>query len=311
MVQKPCLSFFLMVLIIVDIIRAFIGMFAGLCYNITGKSLEKRDPMITSLQNPKLKNIRKLAQRNFRQKERKLLVEGVRLVEEALNSSWRTEAFVYSDRALESPRGARLLELARQKAADVYEVPDAILQELADTETPQGMLAVLWQPDYTLGDVLPTGVPPLVVVVDGVQDPGNLGTIIRSADAAGASGVVLLKGTVDLYNPKTLRSTMGSVFHLPVVSAEDVTATLEYLTKVGIALLVGDPVGGLPVFSADLQGAIGLVVGNEGAGPRPEIYQYNPRKVTIPMPGRAESLNVAMATSILLYEAIRQRHKIQ
>lgn len=267
--------------------------------------------MITSAQNPKMKYIKKLSQRSFRQKERKFVVEGVRLVEEALQSSWRTETLVYSSRAAENPRASKLLELARDKGAEIYEVTEGILAELADTETPQGVLAVLWQPDYALADVIPTGQQPLVVVVDSVQDPGNLGTIIRSADAAGASGVVLLKGTVDLYNPKTLRSTMGSVFHLPVVTADAVADALTYLTKVGITLVVGDPTDGVPAFDVNLQKAVGIVVGNEGAGPRAEIFDYKHSKVTIPMPGRAESLNVAMAASILLYEAIRQRYKIQ
>lgn len=267
--------------------------------------------MITSAQNPKMKYIKKLSQRSFRQKERKFVVEGIRLVEEALQSSWRTETLVFSSRASENPRAVRLLELARDKGLEIYEVTEGILTELADTETPQGVLAVMWQPDYTLADVIPTGQQPLVVVVDGVQDPGNLGTIIRSADAAGASGVVLLKGTVDLYNPKTLRSAMGSVFHLPVVAVDDVVDALTYLTKVGITLVVGDPTDGVPAFDVNLQEAVGIVVGNEGAGPRTGIFDYKHSKVTIPMPGRAESLNVAMATSILLYEAIRQRYKIQ
>lgn len=267
--------------------------------------------IITSAQNPKIKTIRKLSQRNYRQKERKFLVEGVRLVEEALHSNWRVETFVHTAQAAESRRGADLLASAGNKGAEVLQVTDSIMAELADTETPQGVLAVLWQPDYTLADVLPPGQPPLVLIADGVQDPGNLGTIIRSADAAGASGVVLLKGTVDLYNPKTLRSTMGSLFHLPVVTAEDAAEALRYLTSVGLTLIVGDPAGGRPIFDVNLKVPVGIVVGNEGAGPRPEVYDYKNQKVTIPMPGRAESLNVAMATSILLYEAVRQRHKIQ
>ncbi len=267
--------------------------------------------MIISSQNPKMKYIRKLAQRSFRQKERKLIVEGIRLVEEALASHWRTETFLYTEEGIVGERGAKLLKLAVQKGVEVYQVSPGLMKELSDTETPQGVLAVLWQPDMALADVLPPGRQPLLVVVDGVQDPGNLGTIIRSADAAGAGGVILLKGTVDLYNPKTLRSTMGSLFHLPIVTVEDVEETLKYLTSVGITLVVGEPVGGVPVFAADLKIPVGLVVGNEGAGPRPEIFQYRHSKVTIPMPGRAESFNVAMASAILLYEVVRQRHKIQ
>ncbi|AQS58965.1 TrmH family RNA methyltransferase [Desulforamulus ferrireducens] len=267
--------------------------------------------MIVSAQNPKIKYIRKLAQRNFRQKEKKLVVEGVRLVEEALFSSWRTDIFVYTEEGIQGERGARLLARARQQGTEVLQVSPGIMKELTATETPQGVLAVLGQPVRKIADVLTQGKQSLVVVVDGVQDPGNLGTIIRSADAAGADGVVLLKGTVDLYNPKTLRSTMGSLFHLPVVPVEDVEEALQYLTSRGLTLVVGEPVGGVPVFAANLKIPVGLVVGNEGAGPRPEVFHYRHYKVTIPMPGRAESFNVAMATAILLYEAVRQRHKIQ
>lgn len=263
--------------------------------------------IITAQNNPKIKYIRKLAQRNFRKKERKLVVEGVRLLEEALTSSWHTECLFYTADAVQSERGVRLLETAKSKGVEVYQVTDAIMAELADTETPQGALAVMWQPDYTSADVLPLGQQPLVVVVDGVQDPGNLGTIIRSADAAGATGVLLLKGTVDIYNPKTLRSTMGSIFHLPVVTAEDIPDVLGYLTSVGLTLIVGEPCGGVPIYNVNLKVPVGLVVGNEGAGPGEEVFMSNHQKVTIPMPGRAESLNVAMATSIMLYEAVRQR----
>ncbi|AEF94063.1 tRNA/rRNA methyltransferase (SpoU) [Desulfotomaculum nigrificans CO-1-SRB] len=262
--------------------------------------------IITAAQNPKIKYIRRLAQRNFREKERKLVVEGVRLVEEALQSGWRTESFVYTYEAVQNERGSRLLELAQRKCAQTYQVTAHIMSQLSDTETPQGVLAVLWQPDYVLADVLP-GQPPLVVVVDGVQDPGNLGTIVRSADAAGASGVVLLKGTVDIYNPKTIRATMGSLFHLPVVTAEDVDGALAYLASAGVTLIVGDPVLGEPIFKANLKVPVAIMVGNEGAGPRADLNRFKHVKVNIPMPGRAESLNVAMATSIMLYEAVRQR----
>ncbi|CCO07265.1 Uncharacterized tRNA/rRNA methyltransferase YsgA [Desulforamulus hydrothermalis Lam5 = DSM 18033] len=263
--------------------------------------------MLTSAQNPKIKYIRKLSQRAFRQKEKKFVVEGIRLVEEALHSDWRTECFVYTAQAVQSPRGAHLLAKASQRGAQLFEVTESIMADLAATETPQGVLAVLWQPDYRLPDLLAAARPSLVVTVDGVQDPGNLGTIIRSADAAGADGVVLLKGTVDLYNPKTLRATMGSLFHLPVVTAADVKVTLDCLAAAGITLVVGDPAGGQPIFQADLTGPLALVVGNEGSGPQPAVYEYRHRKVTIPMPGQAESLNVAIATAIMLYEVVRQR----
>ena len=263
--------------------------------------------MITAAQNPKIKYIRRLAQRGFRQKEKKFLVEGVRLVEEAFASDWRLESFVYTPEALQLDRSAQLLKEAENRCQQVLQVTPGIMAEISDTETPQGILAVLWQPEYALADVLPPGQIPLVVVVDGVQDPGNLGTIIRSADAAGATGVILLKGTVDLYNPKTLRSTMGSLFHLPVIPGEEAPNALEYLASAGVSLILGDPAGSTPIDHINLQQAVALVVGNEGAGPGNEALQFKHNKAAIPMPGRAESLNVAMAASIMLYEAVRQR----
>ncbi|RYD06906.1 hypothetical protein N752_01900 [Desulforamulus aquiferis] len=253
----------------------------------------------------------KLAQGNFRRKERKLVAEGIRLVEEAALSDWTMEALFYTLEAAESERVSKIIERAETKGANLYPVSEQIMAEMAGTEKPQGILAVLWQPDYALTDVLPHGFPALVVVVDGIQDPGNLGTIVRSADAAGATGVILLKGTVDLYNQKAIRSTMGSLFHMPVVTAGDIEGSLEYLISTGLKLLIGDPVKGGPIFEEDLSIPIGIVVGNEGMGPRDEVLAVSHKKVNIPMPGRAESLNVAMAASIMLYEAVRQRYKIQ
>lgn len=266
---------------------------------------------INASQNTKIKYTRKLAQSNFRKKEKKLVAEGIRLVEEALGSTWTVEYLFYTEEARQSARGSRLLELAESKGINAYQVTEALMAEMASTETPQGVLAVLWQPDYVLPDILPPGIPALVVVVDGIQDPGNLGTIIRSADAAGATGVVLLKGSVDVYNPKVIRSTMGSLFHIPVVVASDIKGSLDYLISAGLIIIVGDPKVGKPIFEENLRNPLGIVVGNEGMGPRPEVLECLHKKVNIPMPGRAESLNVAMATSILLYEAVRQRHKIQ
>lgn len=267
--------------------------------------------VITATQNHRIKYIKKLAQSSFRRKEGKLVVEGMRLVEEALASTWQMENFFYTTDSVQGERGAQLLEGVIKKGVPYFEVTEAVMAEMADTETPQGVLALLEQPDYLLSDILPPGKPALVVLVDGIQDPGNLGTVIRTADAAGATGVVLLKGTVDLYNPKVIRSTMGSLFHLPVVTGGDINTAVDYLVSAGLELLVGDPSGKLPIFGVDLTRPLVIAVGNEGAGPGTEIYKYTHTKVNIPMPGQAESLNVAVAASIMLYEVIRQRYKIQ
>ncbi len=146
----------------------------------------------------------------------------------------------------------------------------------------------------------------LVVAVDGVQDPGNLGTIIRSADAVGAQGIVLGKGTVDLYNPKTVRSTMGSMFHLPIAEA-DLTQLLPRAQAGGAQLVITDLSASRSCYDLDLTKPTWLVLGNEGSGVSPEVSALVNETVIIPMRGESESLNVAMAATVLLFEAMRQR----
>lgn len=256
--------------------------------------------------NPELKSIKKLSRRRHRDIEKKFLIEGIRFVEEALSSAWPLESFIYSPRLVEGERGQALLEMAVRKGVRIMVVESCVMSELADTDTPQGVLAVMRQPNYRLEDLIGSR-QALVVVVDGVQDPGNLGTIIRSADAAAANCAILLKGTVDLYNPKTLRSTMGSLFHLPVVTDVEPDNVLNLLSEAGLQLVVGAPSAARTVGSLDLTRPTALVVGSEARGPSSEVIQRAAHLVRIPMPGRAESLNVATAASILLYEAVRQR----
>ncbi|MHB8155961.1 MAG: TrmH family RNA methyltransferase, partial [Desulfocucumaceae bacterium] len=186
------------------------------------------------------------------------------------------------------------------------QVDDRLISELTSTETPQGVLALCVMKSPLLGDIL-GGSRGLAVIADGVSDPGNLGTIIRSADAFGADGVILTMGSVDLYNSKVLRSTMGSVFHLPILNDTAPAGLFECLQKGGLRLLVGVPAGGSPVSRLDLRGPLALVVGSEAKGPSRELLSLPHQRVTIPMPGGSESLNAAVAASILLYEVARQR----
>ncbi len=254
-----------------------------------------------------IKYLRRLAGRRFRKEEGKFLIEGVRFVREALVSGWPVELVGYSPEVAESAPGRALLEIIGDHCIPLLRLERGLLQELAGTETPQGILALVKQPEWKIDEALrPKGVP-LMVIVDGVQDPGNLGTIIRAADAAGADGVYLLKGTVDLYNPKSLRATMGSIFHLPVMQDLLPGQLLPLLTKSGIKLVIGDPYSDLPVYKVDLTIPCAVVVGSEARGSVITVPGDAGMRVCITMPGRAESLNVAMAASIILYEAVRQR----
>jgi RNA methyltransferase, TrmH family len=232
------------------------------------------------------------------------LLEGIHLVMEAFRSEIDIKSVLYS---IEKGIPAELSEYAKPGASSEWiGVSDAVLAKCTETQTPQGVVAVCRKLRWTAEDLLAQP-DALVIAVDGVQDPGNLGTIIRSADAVGATGVLLGRGTVDVYNPKTVRSTMGSMFHLPVVDG-DLRSILPIAKEKGIRL-VGTRLGASRhCYELDMTQPTWFLMGNEGSGLSPDIEAYVDTDIVIPMRGRAESLNVAMATSVLLYEAMRQRH---
>jgi TrmH family RNA methyltransferase len=257
--------------------------------------------------NAKIKYLRKLSRRQFRQKENRFFIEGVRFVEELLQSAWPVDGLFYTAKLLENERGNILLNRAQLKSISCYQITEDTLKEVAATDNSQGVLAQLAMPRHQLVDIVRNSTSPLVVLVDGVQDPGNLGTIIRTADALAVSGVILLKGTVDLYNPKTLRSTMGSIFHLPVIALADTEEVIDFLQANQIKLVVGDPHANVRVNEIDFNQPVAIVVGNEANGPGQLTLSRAEIRTTIPMLGNAESLNAGVACSIMLYEAIRQR----
>ncbi len=263
---------------------------------------------MVSIHNPRLKYVRRLANHRFRDKEKKFLVEGIRFVEEILASGWPVEMLVYSKKVTENPRAKNIIETAAAGKVSLFEVEDGLFGELAETSTPQGILAVAPQRRNSPEDLQAgEGENALLVLVDGVQDPGNLGAIVRSADAAGAAGVVLFKGTADIYNPKALRATMGSIFHLPVIQGAGTEDIMAYLTRRGIKIVAGDPRAGKAIFEVDLKVPCAIAVGGEAGGIGAMVKENVDELARIPMPGRAESLNVAISAGIMLYEALRQR----
>jgi TrmH family RNA methyltransferase len=262
---------------------------------------------LLSKNNPRVKYVRRLANHRFRDKEKRFLVEGIRFVEEAIRSAWPVEMLVYSKEIMENPRAEQLLKTAAASNVSLLEVEVKDFGELAETITPQGVIAVAAQRGQQLEDLETEDGPALLVLVDGVQDPGNLGTIVRSADAAGAGGVILLEGTADIYNPKTLRATMGSIFHLPVIQGVSAQGVLSYLKQRGIKTVAGDPHCSRVLSEIDLKVPCALVAGSEAGGINKSLKENVDETARIPMPGRAESLNVAISASIMLYEALRQR----
>lgn len=261
---------------------------------------------VSSTSNPLVKWARALHRRRIRIKEGKALIEGVHLVEEALKAGIGLEMVFYRPGIEDRPGGRRLLEEVGHRAARLVAVTDRVMEALAGTETPPGMVAVIEPTRYHLEDLQMDGWP-LVVAVEGVQDPGNLGSIIRSADAAGASGVILSPGTVDPYNPKVLRSTMGSIFHLPVVSVPGLVPALNWLRGKGARVVVSDPEGEKTIYQVDFRRPTVVVVGQEAAGCSEAVRQVADEIARIPMKGQAESLNVGVAAGVILFEALRQK----
>jgi RNA methyltransferase, TrmH family len=248
--------------------------------------------------------IRDLRLRRGRERRGLTLAEGVRLVEEAIAADVPIRAVAVSPNLEGSARG-RALKAALARANVLTELDDRTLAGLADTEHPQGVIAVIEPPVWRWEHLPPEGV---VVVLDGVQDPGNVGTILRTAHGLGASGVVALKGTAELHNPKVVRGSMGALFRLPALSATD-DELVHWCIGNRVDLWVADPDGN-PVHDSPSPGgrrAICLVLGNEGAGVSAGLAARASRRVAIPLVRGTESLNVAVAAGILLYEVLRER----
>ena len=259
--------------------------------------------MINSAQNAKVKRVRRLLQdRQERRQEGMYVLEGVRLVEEAANANVRADLVLYSTDL--STRGRDILTRFTSMGVPCEEVEARILRSLSDTESSQGILAVVQQPAASLPDEWD-----LLLVLDQIRDPGNMGTILRSAAASAVQGVMLTPGSIDAFAPKVVRAAMGAHLKVPILSLEwpqILTICREKLPHPA-SILVADSSRGVPCWQADLRQPLALVIGSEAEGPQPVAYSVADGLVHIPMPGKTESLNAAMATSILLYEVIRQR----
>lgn len=245
------------------------------------------------------KLLRGLSYRRVRQAEGCFVAEGLRLVEDLIDSSIPIRFVAYSSLLEDSARGNALLETARERGVRAEAVPHHVLDSIADTQTPQGVVAVAEVPERSLAELtLPSGSPSGVLVLDAVQDPGNLGTLVRTAEALGAAAVFLLPGTVDPWNPKSVRAAMGASFRVPLVATSWPAAKPWFRTN-GFSILAADSDGEPRM--PDALNRVALVVGNEGAGISADTRQVADHVVAIPLRGRAESLNVTAAAAILLH----------
>jgi TrmH family RNA methyltransferase len=243
--------------------------------------------------------------RSVRAAEGAFLVEGPNLVAEALAAGVALEA-VYVEAGDRSDEIAGLLATATAAGVDTFELDTGSLRRVADTASPQPVVAVAALPSGSLDDAVAAEV---VVVLVGVGDPGNAGTLLRTAEASGAGAVVFAGGSVDPWNPKCVRASAGAVFHVPVVDAGDPGPVLEELGRSGHVRLAAVVANGVPYDRVDLTGAVAIVLGNEAHGLPDGLDALIDLPVIIPMSGRAESLNVAMAGAIVCFEALRQRRR--
>jgi RNA methyltransferase, TrmH family len=264
---------------------------------------------ITSLQNQRIKEVVKLARRSIRDERRLTLVEGLREVRRALaNGVIPVEAYLCP--AVVNPADlaefSRLQQLlAEQFSVQCYEVTPEVFAKLAYREGSDGVLLVIPYLERRLDD-LPLGTPPFLCVIEGVEKPGNLGAILRTADAAGVDGVIVCAGATDLHNPNVIRASLGTLFTVPVVEAPT-PAAVNWLHGRGVQIVATTPIATQLYTDADLTGPVAVVMGSEASGLGEEWLAAATTQVAIPMLGVADSLNLATATALLLYEVVRQR----
>ncbi len=264
--------------------------------------------IITSPQNPKVKYAIKLRERRQRKHEALMLIEGYDELVLALASSLRLQTLFFCPAFFGAVDKEALLNQAGQAGTELLEVSQPVFEKMAYRENPDGWLGIAPALHSTLAD-LRLSANPLLIVAEAVEKPGNLGAILRSADAAGASAAILCDPTVDLANPNVIRSSRGTVFSLPVVEASS-AETLAWLRERGIKVVAATPEAASTFTEVDLTGPIAIVVGTEREGLSPFWRDQVDVKARIPMLGRVNSLNVATATTLFFYEAVRQRGKV-
>ena len=259
-----------------------------------------REPDPLTLRHPKVQRLRRLTgRRSAREAEGCFVIEGPKLLSEAISAGATIEeVFV-------APGGdADLAASARGAGAKVMALASGVVARVSDTVTPQPFLAIVRAVDVALASLSNES---LLVVCAEIRDPGNAGTVLRTAEAAGAGGVVCCDGSVDLYNPKTVRASAGSLFHIPVVSGGNAVEVLDEMARWGVRRLATSAHGGVPYEKVDMTTRIAIILGNEAHGLSSALDGHIDELVTIPMAGRTESLNVGMAAAAICFEAARQR----
>ena len=263
-----------------------------------GRSMIRREmTTITSRDNQIYKLVQKLETKKYRDKTGLYLIEGENLVAEAAGHRADMETILIRD-GYSGP-------LPGGTARNILTVDRGLFDKLADTRTSQGIMAIVRKPVFSSEEFIRKGAPGNFVVLDRLQDPGNIGTIIRTADAAGYSLVMAMKGTADVFSPKVVRAAAGSLFRVPVAFVDSEEELLRFTRAAGKKLTATCLDGGLTYYEADLSRDIALVIGNEGGGVSRSLMENAQQKVSIPMKGTIESLNASVAAALIMYEAVR------
>lgn len=262
--------------------------------------------MISSANNSQVKQTAALGKKaRFRKETGLFAVEGPRMFEELEKE--RIMRVYVTERFLKDPAHCRMMEGVDRGKVEM--VTEEALKAMSDTRTPQGVVAVARQFHYSMED-LKGSQSPLLMILETIQDPGNLGTILRAGEGAGVTGIIMNRETADIYNPKVIRSTMGSLFRVPFVYVEDLREALRGMKKDGVRLYAAHLDGRNPYDREDYRKACGFLVGNEAKGLEEETASMADAWVRIPMKGRVESLNAAVASAVLMFEAARQRRMV-
>ncbi len=258
--------------------------------------------IISSKENEQIKHIKKLKEKKFRDETNEFLIEGIKLVKEAIYEKQDIKQIVICDDC------EKTLDITKEEMYDIAKynciyVTKKIFETLTDVKAPQGILAIVKK---KVENTKINFKEDIIVALDDIQDPGNLGTILRTVDSIGLTQLVVSKNTADVFNPKVVRSTMGAIFRVNIIKSEDLKTSLQEIKKQGFEIVVSSLHTKNNIYDLDYKNKV-IVIGNEANGVKEEIINIADKKIKIPMLGRTESLNASVATGIILYEYVRQK----
>ncbi|MBA3720837.1 MAG: RNA methyltransferase [Parachlamydiaceae bacterium] len=273
---------------------------------------QNRTPiLLSSLQNPNVKDIIHLRERHERDRTGTFIIEGYREILRATDANWKINAIFVCPELFLGTNEPALIQRINARGAQQYTCTQKVFEKISYRDRPDGVIAIATQKKMGLSDldyIFKTGKPPLLVVAEAIEKPGNLGTILRSSDAVGVDALIVCDRCTDIYNPNVVRASVGTLFTVPTVEAKG-EETLEWLKKHGVYILAATPQADKEFTEVDVSGPVAIAVGTEQLGLSKRWMEQAHLQVSIPMNGVADSLNVAMATTLLLYEAHRQRKK--